>query len=466
MGNGTLPELSLSMRPTVADFETALKMINDPAIKEEINTIYQHPPDIYTAVLSNATISGHDTAASLAEEFDTVTIGRRIYGECDTPCARTARVIHYIPDPNMSCVYSDMRNHVNYQRENISNEEMNVISKAKNHFHVLTAHENGAKVIIDQWVTPWTLFLKWILSVQNEEDYHVWRQYDLVLGLVDYSTEYIRSSTGITEEISATFDERMQCMADYTTIWPPINLIKMAACKWSTIIKLDDIAAKETHSMRPATTLWDGIHIPNGKVLKRCYSSYQEDVYLPDGSSRIPTVERLTAESVLPGRHWMVQDWVPHLRQLGELKVYFVDKKVVYIAVMRYSTAKSGWEFSVNPTIPTLAELYQNRSRNDFLIWPQSAEIADEEAGRVELIAYASKTLDALISREKRGAFGATSLAGMCRMDIGVIIRGSRCDYFVSEIERTIGLGIFGPDMVPLMAERLGRLWLDMLVSQ
>lgn len=128
-------------------------------------------PDIYTAVLSNATISGHDTAASLAEEFDTVTIGRRvsdlcsltsivtnkicfsqIYGECDTPCARTARVIHYIPDPNMSCVYSDMRNHVNYQRENISNEEMNVISKAKNHFHVLAAHENGAKVIIDQWV--------------------------------------------------------------------------------------------------------------------------------------------------------------------------------------------------------------------------------------------------------------------------------------------------------------------------
>lgn len=38
MGNGTLPELSLSMRPTVADFETALKMINDPAIKEEINS--------------------------------------------------------------------------------------------------------------------------------------------------------------------------------------------------------------------------------------------------------------------------------------------------------------------------------------------------------------------------------------------------------------------------------------------
>lgn len=123
------------------------------------------------------------------------------------------------------------------------------------------------------------------------------------------------------------------------------------------------------------------------------------------------------------------------------------------------------WCYSISYT-QSSSFYSQNRSRNDFLIWPQSAEIADEEAGRVELIAYASKTLDALISREKRGAFGATSLAGMCRMDIGVIIRGSRCDYFVSEIERTIGLGIFGPDMVPLMAERLGRLWLDMLVSQ
>ncbi|KAK7676838.1 hypothetical protein QCA50_020174 [Cerrena zonata] len=222
-------------------------------------------------------------------------------------------------------------------------------------------------------------------------------------------------------------------------IWPPINLIKMAACKWSTIVKLDEVAARTTHTMRPTTTLWDGMHIPNGKVLKRCYSSYQEDVYLPDGSSKIPTVESLNAESVLPGRHWMIQDWVPQLRQLGELKVYFVDMKVVYIAVTRYSPSKSGWEFSVNPTIPTLAEMYslytQNRSRTDFLIWPQASDRAGEDAGRAELLEYATKTLDALIAYERRAAYGATSLTGMCRMDIGVLFRASRCDYFVSEID-------------------------------
>lgn len=70
----------------------------------------------------------------------------------------TARVIHYIPDPNMSCGYADMRDHINYQRETISTEELKIIAKADRHFHVLALIEDGAKVIIDQWVRVFRSF--------------------------------------------------------------------------------------------------------------------------------------------------------------------------------------------------------------------------------------------------------------------------------------------------------------------
>ncbi|KAK7684263.1 hypothetical protein QCA50_012587 [Cerrena zonata] len=284
--------------------------------------------------------------------------------------------LHYVPDPNMSGSPSEMCNHLNYQRETLDDEELQLISAASKHYYVVVKRPNRSRVIIDQWlflmlclrrqfpgrfrlkVTPWSEFLHWIMSLEKVEDYRTWRKYDLVLGVVDYSTEYIRESTGITITTAADFDERMQILTNYTTIWPPINLIKMAACKFSTIVKLDDIAARVTKTARPSTSLWDRKSIPGGKVLKRCYSSYQEDVYLPDGSSTaMPTVEALLANSTLPGRHWLVQDWVSHLRQAGELKVYFVNMEVVYIAATRYSNIKEGWEFSINPPLPTLSEI-------------------------------------------------------------------------------------------------------------
>ena len=65
-------------------------------------------------------------------------------------------------------------------------------------------------------------------------------------------------------------------------IWPPIAPMKSSACKWNTIQKLDRIAAKVTHTSRPRTQLWDRSEIPTDKVMKRCYSSYQTYVIIPN----------------------------------------------------------------------------------------------------------------------------------------------------------------------------------------
>lgn len=155
------------------------------------------------------------------------------------------------------------------------------------------------------------------------------------------------------------FDSRMMRFAEQTKIWPPLQLIKIAACKWSTVQKLDDIARQVTHTMRPKTSLWDGESIPTDKVLKRCYSSYQEHVYLPSSKSPLttPSLQKLRESSVLPGRHWMVQEWIPQLRQLGEFKVYFVNRTIVYIAITKYYSSRSVWEFRTPDRLYTLAQI-------------------------------------------------------------------------------------------------------------
>ncbi|KAK7678963.1 hypothetical protein QCA50_018103 [Cerrena zonata] len=445
-----------------------------------------HSPSLSPPSSSGRVTPAHSETSNLAAEMELISLQNDVHPSEVFACPPKRVHIHYIPDPNMSASAKDMKNHLNYITEDVHDEELQIISAAQGHFSILKKRLDSTRVLIDQWlfvmlcirrcykshielkITPWTAFLKWIMSVDKEEDFLEWRRYDMVTGLVDYSTEYIRISTGITLAISADFDRRMERLANYTFIWPPLNLIKMAACKWSTIVKLDDIAATVTHTARPFTTLWDEQSIPSDKVLKRCFSSYQEDVYLPDGSNLImPTVEKLLDESVLPERHWMVQDWVPQLRQLGELKVYVIDMDVIYIAATRYNTIKQGWEFSIDPAIPTLAEMHaiisKNRSRNDFLLWPTQEEVSDSEAGRIELIDFATRTLRALVHRELRGPYGGTTLSKLCRLDIGVMVANDRCHYFISEIERTVGLGIFDPKMVSVIAEKLGKMWMTMM---
>lgn len=40
-------------------------------------------------------------------------------------------------------------------------------------------------------VTPWTVFLDWLMNIDNEDGYATWGKCDLTLGMIDYSTEYM-----------------------------------------------------------------------------------------------------------------------------------------------------------------------------------------------------------------------------------------------------------------------------------
>ena len=48
-------------------------------------------------------------------------------------------------------------------------------------------------------------------------------------------------------------------------------------------------------------------------------------------------------------------------------------------------------------------------------------------------------------------------------MDIGVMSYSGRSYYFVSEIERTIGLGIFGQTYIQDIASRLSKLCVELI---
>ena len=80
-------------------------------------------------------------------------------------------------------------------------------------------------------------------------------------------------------------------------------------------------------------------------------------------------------------------------------------------------------------------------------------------AGREELEQFVMATLHALIEEERNGPDGVSSLSTLCRVDVGLMISNGECNFFVSEIERTIGLGIFGKEGIPIIAEYLGKMW-------
>lgn len=160
--------------------------------------------------------------------------------------------------------------------------------------------------------------------------------------------------TGITIENVQEFDARMMDLAEYLCLWPPLYPLRGAACKWNTIRRLDMIARYVTRTNRPTTTLWDRVQIKSDKVYKRCYSGYHDHIYYPTEGETKPTVPALLESSRLPGRHWMEQEWIRHLRDFGEFRIYFVKSKIVHIAFARYVSKWSRWYYIVPASFYTL----------------------------------------------------------------------------------------------------------------
>ena len=85
------------------------------------------------------------------------------------------------------------------------------------------------------------------------------------------------------------------------------------------------------------------------------------------------------------------------------------------------------------------------------------------KTGYEQLCEFSLTSLKALIRAEEKGPCGSSSLSKICLMDIGVMSYSGRSYYFVSEIERTIGLGIFGQTYIQDIASRLSKLCVELI---
>jgi hypothetical protein len=111
-------------------------------------------------------------------------------------------------------------------------------------------------------------------------------------------------------------------------IWPPIE--EMIACSKRAVIEtLDHIAKTVTKTVRPKTEIlpYPVTWVPKNSVLKRERSDAARHCLLPADMKNLTIVqlnEYLESHSS-DDCHWLLQEYVPFLRQFGEWRVYFID---------------------------------------------------------------------------------------------------------------------------------------------
>jgi hypothetical protein len=111
-------------------------------------------------------------------------------------------------------------------------------------------------------------------------------------------------------------------------IWPPIK--EMIACSKRAVIEtLDHIAKTVTKTIRPKTEIlpYPVTWVPKNSVLKWERSDAARHCLLPADMKNLTIVqlnEYLESHSS-DDCHWLLQEYVPFLRQFGEWRVYFID---------------------------------------------------------------------------------------------------------------------------------------------
>lgn len=111
----------------------------------------------------------------------------------------------------------------------------------------------------------------------------------------------------------------------------------------------------EMETQRPKTLLLQrGDPIPVDKILKRSHSDCGTHVIFPDSKIEIGWD---CLEEGPPGSSWMSQDFVPHLRNLGEWRAFIIGGKVLYVIHTRYNIEKSVWTSTVVHDYYTLHEI-------------------------------------------------------------------------------------------------------------
>jgi hypothetical protein len=115
-------------------------------------------------------------------------------------------------------------------------------------------------------------------------------------------------------------------LASRVLFWPPAPEASRAGRKFDLCQHLDYIAENVTKTMQPTTILL-GEHdeVPKGWVLKREFSSGENDVHLP-GGRRNP--QRIARDG--PFR-WIAQEYMKLTRELGEFRAICINMEPMLI---------------------------------------------------------------------------------------------------------------------------------------
>jgi hypothetical protein len=136
--------------------------------------------------------------------------------------------------------------------------------------------------------------------------------------------------------------------------WPPTIQVESLGNKVDLIKRLDLISQK-METQRPKTSpIQRGEPIPRDKVLKRSSSDCGTHVLFPNPRSEIGWD---SLEEGPPGSLWVAQEFVPHLRDLGEWRVCIVGGIVLYVVHTRYNSSKGVWTFRAVDRYYSLKEI-------------------------------------------------------------------------------------------------------------
>lgn len=126
----------------------------------------------------------------------------------------------------------------------------------------------------------------------------------------------------------------MRRLSETLPVWPPVREQTDAVRKCVLVKRLDDIA-KQTRRKRPYSCKLTDTDPPTDRwttellVVKRERSSCCEDVLLPN--ARTPFTEDKRVDLLKDQYSWLVQEYMPLLREVGEWRVIVVGGCVQHI---------------------------------------------------------------------------------------------------------------------------------------
>jgi hypothetical protein len=152
----------------------------------------------------------------------------------------------------------------------------------------------------------------------------------------------------------------MRSLSEVLPVWPPVREQTDAVRKCILVRKLDDIA-EQTQRKRPYSCQLTATNPPTDGwkkrlwVLKRERSSCAEHVMLPNVET--PLNEETRATRLLDRYQWLVQEYMPLLKEVGEWRVVVIEGRVEYV-VFTHSDEGNDMTFVPTEEFKTLGKMW------------------------------------------------------------------------------------------------------------